>query len=345
MSLGEILREKRRKLSLTQADVAKHLGVSTPAVNRWEKDLAFPEISLLSPLARLLKIDLNTLLSFEENLSREEIQIFFKELRDILDDEGFSTAFELAKKKIEEFPKSIDLLGIVIPFLDILLQITPIEDKKNYEEEFEKYYKELSESEQLQFKEIGISMYFFHLIKKNNFEKASEVLDLIPVIDIDKDLLKTHLLLSQDKREEAKVLILDRVRKSVLKTQQALLDLLDLAILNDDAEEVKRICKVYEDNIKAYNLPISFSLFLKLKLTLYEENDEECIEFLLQFLDYLKGPNMPSISFDYLLEGGDNPFNIIQSHIIEFQRINTLRPNTVIDGLVNDIKRELLHFI
>lgn len=69
MKMHEIIKKRRLEKSLTQEQVAQQLGVSTPAVNKWEKGTSFPDITLLPPLARLLDTDLNTLLSFQENLS------------------------------------------------------------------------------------------------------------------------------------------------------------------------------------------------------------------------------------------------------------------------------------
>ncbi len=37
MKINEIIREKRKALALTQEQIAEYLGVSTPAVNKWEK--------------------------------------------------------------------------------------------------------------------------------------------------------------------------------------------------------------------------------------------------------------------------------------------------------------------
>lgn len=37
MKINQIIRKKRKELSLTQEQVADFLGVSTPAVNKWEK--------------------------------------------------------------------------------------------------------------------------------------------------------------------------------------------------------------------------------------------------------------------------------------------------------------------
>lgn len=69
MKINQIIREKRKEQSLTQEQVADYLGVSTPAVNKWERGGSYPDITILPALARLLKVDLNTLLSFNEELS------------------------------------------------------------------------------------------------------------------------------------------------------------------------------------------------------------------------------------------------------------------------------------
>ena len=37
MKINQIIRQKRKELSLTQEQIADYLGVSTPAVNKWEK--------------------------------------------------------------------------------------------------------------------------------------------------------------------------------------------------------------------------------------------------------------------------------------------------------------------
>lgn len=50
MKINQIIREKRKELSLTQEQIADYLGVSTPAVNKWEKGSSYPDITLLPAL-------------------------------------------------------------------------------------------------------------------------------------------------------------------------------------------------------------------------------------------------------------------------------------------------------
>lgn len=87
MKINQIIRQRRRELSLTQEQVAAYLGVSTPAVNKWEKGSTYPDITLLPALARL-RTDLNTLLSFQEDLSDVEIETFVDHLDQMVQEQG-----------------------------------------------------------------------------------------------------------------------------------------------------------------------------------------------------------------------------------------------------------------
>ena len=92
--IGNIIQQKRKEAGLTQAQLADLLGVSAPAVNRWEKDLSFPDATLLAPLARCLKTDLNELFSFYESLSEKERELIVNKARMmILEDDDAALAY------------------------------------------------------------------------------------------------------------------------------------------------------------------------------------------------------------------------------------------------------------
>lgn len=46
MKINEIIRERRLAKGFTQERVANYLGVSAPAVNKWEKGTSYPDIVL-----------------------------------------------------------------------------------------------------------------------------------------------------------------------------------------------------------------------------------------------------------------------------------------------------------
>lgn len=102
MKMNEIIRKRRKEMELTQEQVANYLGVTTPAVNKWERGNTYPDIMLLPALARLLKVDLNTLFLFKENLTELEISAFGAELVEIMQEKGLDATFQAAIEKTHE---------------------------------------------------------------------------------------------------------------------------------------------------------------------------------------------------------------------------------------------------
>jgi len=62
MTIGERIKQLRRKNDLTQERVADYLSVSSQAVSKWECGLACPDLSLIIPLSRILHVSADELL-------------------------------------------------------------------------------------------------------------------------------------------------------------------------------------------------------------------------------------------------------------------------------------------
>ena len=124
MPMNLVIQQKRKELGLTQEQVAKCLNVSIPAVSKWEKGSTSPDISLFAPLARLLKVDLNTLFCFQEDISEQELECVCREIMEIAQREGVVSAFGAAKQKIHEYPHNEALLQRLAFQLDGLLALS-----------------------------------------------------------------------------------------------------------------------------------------------------------------------------------------------------------------------------
>lgn len=73
MKTGMIISDARKKLKMTQKDLADKLFVSDKAVSKWERGLCFPDISVLIPLTETLNISLYDLLRGEK-VNKEEVE-------------------------------------------------------------------------------------------------------------------------------------------------------------------------------------------------------------------------------------------------------------------------------
>ena len=61
------IKEKRKKLGLTQEELAKKIYVTEKAISRWETGRGTPDISLLIPLSKELNVDVSELLNGEDS--------------------------------------------------------------------------------------------------------------------------------------------------------------------------------------------------------------------------------------------------------------------------------------
>ena len=100
MKIGEVIRKYRKEKNLTQEEMAQMLGVTAPAVNKWENGNSLPDITLVAPIARLLDITPDTLLCFREALTEEEINRYTLELEERLKQDSYEDAFQWAREKL-----------------------------------------------------------------------------------------------------------------------------------------------------------------------------------------------------------------------------------------------------
>lgn len=61
LTIGENIRDYRRKQDLTQEEFAECLGVSYQSVSRWENGATYPDIELLPAISKLLGITVDEL--------------------------------------------------------------------------------------------------------------------------------------------------------------------------------------------------------------------------------------------------------------------------------------------
>ena len=61
LTIGENIRNYRRKQDLTQEEFAERLGVSYQSVSRWENGATYPDIELLPAISKLLGITVDVL--------------------------------------------------------------------------------------------------------------------------------------------------------------------------------------------------------------------------------------------------------------------------------------------
>lgn len=255
MRLNKIIQKKRKELEYTQEQIANYLGVSTPAVNKWEKGVSLPDISLLAPLARLLKTDVNTLLSFKEELTQSEITLFCEELSEVYQTDGFDVVYENIQEKLREYPNNMKLIYHMTFMLDgfTLFSGMSKEQKKPMQDRIFKLYEQLLNSEDTEEKNSAAFMLSSKYIVNGDYEKAQEMIDILPDFNpmnnpMNKYALQANLYVAEGKYKEAIKIREGILVRDAINVWNHLLSLQELKLKQKlilEAEQIANICKTY----------------------------------------------------------------------------------------------------
>lgn len=187
MHISEVIRNRRRGLGLTQEQVAQRLGVSAPAVNKWERGMSYPDITLVPALARLLETDANTLLSFEPELSQEVNLEIQREVDRLVREDGYEAGFAYAQERMRLYPASDELAIVLTQYLDGALTLFQVEEPDRYRPTLDKAYERLSQSTLPEAREQACGMLIARAMQEERYEDAQRLLDTIHQPQIDKE--------------------------------------------------------------------------------------------------------------------------------------------------------------
>lgn len=203
MNIGDAIRKYRKEAGLTQEEMAGRLGVTTPAVNKWENKNSNPDIELLVPIARLLHISLDTLLSFREELTPSEIQEMIHKMDKMFDQKGYEKVYEWASEKIREYPNCNMLIWQFAVILDARRLTDDVPDSEKYDEQISAWYEIALKDENEDIKRQAAESLFNFYFRKKKYEKAEEYLKYFLTNDPMKMIYQGRLYQAQGDKENA----------------------------------------------------------------------------------------------------------------------------------------------
>lgn len=315
MPINLVIQEKRKELGLTQEQVAKHLNVSIPAVSKWESGSSNPDISLLAPLARLLKVDLNTLLCFQEDISNQEIECFCREVASVVQSKGIADGFEAAEQKIREYPHNETLLHCLAVQLDSLLAMSELsaDEMRRYDDLIVKWYSSLAGSSHSSIRNSAEYMLVNKWIRKGDYEKAQEILNQMPDREdyvssmADKRMLQINMDLRQGRPEEAMKGLQNALLMAVNKVQMLLYKMIDAELAAGSIHNAEKIADKAGQMASFFDLSEYGSYVAPLHIAVTKKDVGECIRLLRKLLASMITPweMSSSLLYDRIAKNSD----------------------------------------
>ncbi|WP_207305414.1 helix-turn-helix domain-containing protein, partial [Clostridioides difficile] len=215
----------------TQEQLAKFIGVSTPAVSKWESGNSYPDIELLPLLADFFNVSIDKLLNYKIDLSEEEVMKIYKELEsgfarieiDLSTEEPkeeFRQDLESVKKLsnmyIEKYPKSYLLkLRICSLYQMYSYKFGKSELNDRVKETTNILEDIVRNTDDIQIKETALIILSNAYCMLEDYEKAELYLNMIHKSIGDTSVNLAMIYLKQNRLEEAEILLQNKLFSNI----------------------------------------------------------------------------------------------------------------------------------
>lgn len=284
MSLGKVIKSYRKSKHLTQEEMAKRLGVTAPAVNKWERGNAYPDITLLAPIARLLDISLDTLLSFQEDLTAEEIAELIREIDRMLKEKPYEEVFLWAKKKLEQYPNCRQLIWQIAVVLDAQRMVKGLCHAEEYDDDLCSWYMRVLESEDENLRVRAADSLVGFFMRKKEYDKAEEYLQYFSAQNPEKKRKLAQIYSETDRVQEAyrayeELLFADYQRMSL-----ALHGMYSLAVQTDDLQKARMLTEKQREIARCLEMGRYIEASSGLELAVREKDTDAVIAIMEEIL-------------------------------------------------------------
>jgi putative transcriptional regulator len=321
--------------------VANYLNISAPAVNKWENANSYPDITLLAPLARLLKIDVNTLLAFNQSLNKEQIDNLINEVIHLADNTSYQAAFDKGCELIKQYPTCDELIFWIAMALRIELSRANTEAKEDYKQKIIKWLEIVAESNKEEFASMAkLDLSSMYRAKKD-YDKAQELLDKIPDTGVRKTFQQAALLKSRGQLDEAYYVCEDMLLNNVHETLRVLTVIISMLCEEKKYDDAEYYFECAKQHIQAFDLGAYQQHTLELMIAEIQEDKERVINCIINMINTSNTMNHASKSLLYQHKNvGKNSEE--SSEYLRNMVINFIKEDKRLDFVKEDLRIKMI---
>lgn len=191
INIGNKIRELRKRKGITQEALATALSVSPQAVSKWESALTYPDMTLIPVIAGYFEVSLDVLFDYDVTQMKAGVQKIIDDAREYFFVEPLRFA-ETIKLALQDYPGNEALLMALIDAYEYDMRENG--STEHLDEIIELSQRLITESGD--FVRICSAKEFLAIayLKKNDYEKAKQILETLPVsIELKNDSIALHL--------------------------------------------------------------------------------------------------------------------------------------------------------
>ena len=285
MQIGQVIRKYRKEKNMTQEEMANRLGVTTPAVNKWENGNSYPDITMLAPIARLLGISLDILLSFQEELSDEEIRDIVLELDERFKKNSYEETFQWTKNMIETYPNCKMLIWQAAVILDAQRMVKDVANSEKYDAYILACYKRVLDSEDETLRTYAADSLFGYYFRKEQYDAAEGYLKYFSEQNPERKRKQAEIYSRTDRTDEAY-----KAYEELLFSEYGMLSLIFngiyvLAMQEQDLKKAHMIMDKQEALAKLFEMGKYHEVSCRLELATIQKDVDLVLETMQEMLE------------------------------------------------------------
>ena len=285
MQIGKTIRKYRKENGLTQDEMAARLGVTAPAVNKWENDNSYPDISLLAPIARLLNISLDTLFSFQEELTPDEINGIVSEANERFKTSDYEECFLWIKAKFELYPNCLMLIFQLATILDAQRLFKPIPESQQYDDFILNCYNRVLQSEDESLRTQAADSLFSYYLRNEQFDLAEKYLAYYSLQNPQRKLKQAVIYNKTGRRNEAYKTSEELLFSGYQTVNMTLQNLYNLSMEEKNFEKAHLFTDKQQALAKVFEMGKYHEFSYKLDLATFEKDVDFVLDIMENMLD------------------------------------------------------------
>ena len=289
--MGAHIAALRKARGLTQEQLAAQLGVTAPAVSKWETDSCYPDITLLCPLARALGVNVDTLLQFEEKLSDQEAAARINEVMETVMQGDAAAAEAALDALLHRYPNCSALqfnAAAVYDSLQLFFPEAQAEARGRWQARKRALLEELRRRGSAAYWQAATIQLASLAVVDGDTGKAEALLQELPEYAGDATAVRVQLYLKKGQRGQALKLAQTQLYKSVVKIEACMATLLDTRV-QPDLGKARKLCQAYRAVAAAFGLMDSSDGLLT-EFYLQSGEIEQAAASFARYVEVLTGP-------------------------------------------------------
>lgn len=285
MQIGEVIRKYRKSADMTQEEMANRLGVTAPAVNKWENGNSYPDITLLAPIARLLGISTDELLSYHEELSYEEIQALVRTADNKFQTENYEDVFHWIKKELEKYPNCDQLIWQMAVMLDANRLMKDLPDSGNYADYICSCYTHVLGSTDETLRCHAADSLFGFYMRKEEYETAGKYLQYFSVQNPERKRKQAEIYQKTGRIQEAYKTYEELLFAEYQVVNGILTGMYMLALQENNSSKAHLLIDKQSGLARLFEMGKYYEASCRLDLAAFEQDAKSAAEIMSQMLD------------------------------------------------------------